>query len=65
MKVDDGNMLRAIPPVVVSVLDQLGMLSSSEKAALKDLGFARPQIINDHGRPVGEVRAAVSLNMAR
>ena len=65
VKVDDGNMLRAIPPVVVSVLDQLGMLSSSEKAALKDLGFARPQIINDHGRPVGEVRAAVSLNMAR
>lgn len=63
VKVDDGNMLRAIPPVVVSVLDQLGMLSSSEKAALKD--FAKPQVINDHGLPVGEIRPAVSLNMGR
>ena len=63
VKVDDGNMLRAIPPVVVSVLDQMGMLSSSEKAALKD--FARPQVINDHGLPVGEIRPVVSLNMAR
>lgn len=59
VKVEDGNMLRAIPPVVVGVLDQLDLLSEDEKRALS--GFARPQVINDHGRPVGEVRPVVEL----
>jgi hypothetical protein len=46
-----------------AMVDILAEVTRSEKAALKD--FARPQVINDHGMPVGEIRPVVSLNMAR
>ena len=59
VKIDDGNMLRVIPPVVISVLDQLDLLSETEKHALKD--FASIKVINDHGNVVGEVKPVVDL----
>ena len=60
VKIEDGNMMRPLYPAVMSVLDQLGLLSDEEKAALKQ--FTEPPVINDHGWTVGSVRPVFRLN---
>jgi L-asparaginase II len=59
LKVDDGGGGRAGDPAVVRVLDELGLLSPEEAAALE--AFRRPQLRNTLGEVVGEVRAAFGL----
>ena len=59
VKIDDGNMYRPLYPAVMSVLDQLGLLTDQEKEALKP--FIEPPILNDHGNEVGVVRPAFKL----
>ncbi len=58
VKISDGNY-RALYPVVMSVLDQMELLSRKEKEALKE--FANPPVINDLGNPVGEIMPVFKL----
>lgn len=58
VKIMDGST-RALGPVVVSALDQLGLLDDQEKAQLDKL--ARPQIKNYRGEVIGEIRPAFIL----
>ncbi len=59
VKIDDGNMQRPLYPVVMSVLDQLGLLSEEEKTALT--AFITPPVLNDIGEPIGVTRPAFKL----
>lgn len=59
IKVEDGN-LRALPPVVLAVLEQLGLLTVEEKEILS--GYRQRRLTNHRGDIIGEIRAVVSLN---
>lgn len=59
VKIEDGS-LRAVPPVVLSVLDQLDLLSDTEKEALSS--FLRPPVKNVPGEKIGEIAPAVELH---
>lgn len=59
VKIDDGNGNRPLPPVVMSVMEQLGLLSGDELERLDR--FARPKMKNDHGHIVGDVRPVFKL----
>lgn len=58
LKVADGNA-RALYPAAISVLQQLGLLSSVDATPLAP--WSRPPLHNLMGRPVGEVRASIDL----
>lgn len=58
VKIADGNE-RAIPPVVLSILDQLGFLTAQEKDRLS--AYRRKPIYNVCRELVGEIRPAFSL----
>ena len=58
VKIEDGNY-RALYPVVMSVLMQLGLLTDSEIDALR--GFVAPDVINDLGKPVGKISPCFQL----
>ena len=59
VKVADGNY-RALYVAVMSTLEQLGLLTEKEKESLKS--FERSPIFNHHGKQVGEIRPAFTLN---
>ncbi len=59
VKIEDGNTQRVLYPVVMSVLEQLGMLTEEERAGLTQ--FIRPAVLNTHRQQVGEVRPAFRL----
>lgn len=59
VKIEDGMGNRALNPTVMSVLDQLGLLSSVEKGRLER--FVRPRNVNEHGHEVGEIVPAFEL----
>jgi len=59
VKIADGNR-RALLPVVVSVLEQAGLLDSHARAALAPL--ATPTLRNNRGLPTGDVRPLVVLD---
>ena len=61
LKVEDGDDRRARPPAVIDALRQLGVLSQGD---LKNLEKYSPTILtNRRGDPVGEVRAAFTLDI--
>lgn len=59
VKIEDGNA-RALPPVVMTVLDQLGLLGDTEKAALHKYYF--PEVKNNRGEIVGWMEPLVQLS---
>ena len=59
VKIEDGDVFTALYPVVMSTLDQLGLLSDEEKSALKD--FSETPLLSDHGTVVGNVRPVFKL----
>ncbi len=60
VKIEDGNNARALYPVVMSVLDQLKLLSEEESAKLSQ--FAHADVFNHNKIKVGEVRPAFKLH---
>ena len=60
LKVEDGDDRRARPPAVIEALRQLDVLHDEELTALSD--YALIAITNRRGEPVGQARAAFSLN---
>jgi L-asparaginase II len=62
LKVEDGDDRRARPPAVIDALRQLGVLSETD---LQSLSSYFPAIIKNRlGNPVGEARAAFTLELA-
>ena len=59
VKVLDGNA-RAIPPVAMRALDDLGALSAAEREALQT--YVEPAVLNTQGREVGRIVAEFSLS---
>jgi L-asparaginase II len=59
LKVADGNS-RAVAPVIVEALFQLGLLSEEEKHKLKKYHY--PEVINNHQAPVGRMEPVFQLN---
>lgn len=59
VRVRDGSH-RAAPPVLMAVLEDLGVLRADQREALQ--AFARPPVFGG-GRPVGELRAEVVLEL--
>lgn len=57
-KISDGSS-RALGPVVINVLDQMGMLTKDEKKAL--INHSKVLIKNYRGENIGEIRSAFSL----
>lgn len=60
MKIEDGNYDRAIPPVVIHVLESLDLLNASEMSALE--GYRHPMVLNGRKEAIGEIRAVFDLN---
>ncbi len=60
VKIADGSMARGRDPVLVSVLEQLG-LAPDEKELLKP--YAAPIVYNVAGNPVGRVQAEFELSV--
>ncbi|MDD2432453.1 MAG: asparaginase [Clostridia bacterium] len=58
LKIEDGNE-RALAPVVLSVLEQLGLLTEEEKE--KMASYKKQKLANKRGEIIGEIRAVVSL----
>ncbi len=58
VKIEDGDM-RALGPVIISVLQELGLLTEEESEMLKP--YARKKIKNYRGETIGEIRSAFSL----
>jgi L-asparaginase II len=58
IKVADGNM-RGLYPATIAVLEQLGLMNEARRTALAD--WAKPQLKNAAGLPVGEIVPAVML----
>jgi L-asparaginase II len=58
LKIEDGNE-RALAPVVLSILEQLGLLAVEEKEKLAS--YKRKRLKNNRGEIIGEIRAVVSL----
>jgi L-asparaginase II len=63
LKIEDGDDHRARPPAVIDALRQLGVLTDRELAALAS--YAPTVISNRRGEPVGEARAAFTLEIRR
>ncbi len=61
VKIEDGNF-RALYPVVLSTLEQLGLIGAQELEALHS--FAHPDILNDLGNPVGKVEPCFQLSFS-
>ena len=61
VKIADGNE-RVIPPVVISLLDQLGFLTAKEKDRLS--AYSKGLIYNACNKLVGEIRPAFSIKGA-
>lgn len=61
VKIADGNE-RAVPPVVFSLLDQLGFLTAKEKDKLS--AYRKGLIYNASDKLVGEIRPAFSIKAA-
>jgi L-asparaginase II len=59
VKIEDGNA-RAMGPVLVEVLRQLGVAEPADVEALAV--HARPQVLNTRGQVVGAIRPLVRLN---
>jgi L-asparaginase II len=59
IKIGDGAM-RAIPPLMTSILDQLGVLDETAKAKLETV--AHPKLKNVRGLDVGTARTIAELN---
>lgn len=59
VKIEDGNN-RAIPPVVMSVIEQLNLLTKGEIEALKQ--YLYPPITNTLGKTVGYLIPSFTLN---
>jgi L-asparaginase II len=55
IKIEDGSA-RALAPVVLRVLDELGVLNKQEKEALEPYYY--PQIRNFRNEVIGRIRAA-------
>ena len=62
IKIEDGNMHRAVPPVVMRCLEELNVLTTSEMEALKR--FRHEHLINSLGEDVGKVNPVFHLNEA-
>ncbi len=62
VKMEDG-IFRGLYPVVISVLDQLGLLTEEEKESLKK--WAKPEILNIPGTVVGEIRPVFKLHYVK
>jgi len=60
VKIEDGNYSRAIPPVVIRCLQDLGVLDASELESLEP--FRREYILNNLGNVVGEVNTVFHLD---
>jgi L-asparaginase II len=58
VKIEDGNV-RAMGPVVIEILNQLGVLSAPQREALKSYHY--PSIQNHRREQVGELRAVFKL----
>jgi L-asparaginase II len=58
VKIEDGNP-RAIGPVVIEILNQLGILTQTQKDALKS--YHQPSTLNHRKEQVGELRAIFKL----
>ncbi|SIS74092.1 asparaginase [Alicyclobacillus vulcanalis] len=61
VKILDGNA-RAIPPVALKALEQLGSLTAAELDALAP--YVEPAVVNTQGREVGRIIADFSLTRA-
>lgn len=61
VKVEDGSY-RALYPAVMSTLQQLGVLTDDELAALDS--FAHPKVMNNRGVQVGAIRPCFTLTYA-
>jgi L-asparaginase II len=58
IKVEDGGR-RAVAPVLVHLLDALGVLSTGDREALGDL--LRPPVTNTRGEEVGALEVELAL----
>jgi L-asparaginase II len=58
LKIDDGSQ-RALGPVIIEMLDQLGVLTGSQREALKN--YHHPMLTNHRKETVGELRAVCRL----
>jgi L-asparaginase II len=58
LKIDDGNQ-RALGPAVIELLQQLGVLSTSALAQLKN--YHHPAILNHRKEQVGELQPSFRL----
>lgn len=61
LKVEDGDDRRARPPAVIDALRQLGVLSETDLQTLSN--YSPAVISNRRGEPVGEARAAFTLEI--
>ncbi|WP_206881047.1 asparaginase [Alicyclobacillus mali (ex Roth et al. 2021)] len=59
VKILDGNA-RAIPPVTLKALNDLGAISEAERDALKP--YVEPAVLNTQGREAGRIIAEFSLS---
>jgi L-asparaginase II len=59
-KIEDGNYKRAVPPVAVELLYQLGVLSEIDVEKLS--AFHHPPVRNNRGETVGEVRSSFDIS---
>jgi L-asparaginase II len=59
VKIEDGNA-RAMGPILVEVLRQLGAAGPAETAALA--AHAQPKVLNTRGDAVGAIRPLVQLS---
>ena len=59
-KIEDGAWKRAVPPVAVELLHQLGVLSEGEFKKLSS--FHHPPVKNNRGEVVGEVRPSFDIS---
>lgn len=62
LKIVDGGARRAVPPATVALLDELGALEPTARAALAP--FASPEVTNVVGRVVGTIRAGAPDTIA-
>lgn len=58
LKIADGQK-RALAPVVLTLLAQLGLLTTAEKIKLQD--YYLPKLKNIRGEIIGEIRAVISV----
>ncbi len=58
LKIIDGNQ-RAVPPAVVTLLYQLGVLTESDVGQLKQ--FSQPSLKNNRGDIIGHLEAALTI----